>query len=82
MARSRRIPYDPMDPRWWGINEDGTPDEKKLGEVIEAIVRTAHPEEIILFGSGAAGTMKRTERPRPAGRDGNNHAPENGTEAA
>ena len=36
MARSRRVPYDPTDPRWWGINEDGTPDEKKLGEVIEA----------------------------------------------
>ena len=57
MARSRRVAYEAMDPRWWGINEDGTPDKKKLEEVIEAIVRTAHPDRIVLFGSGASGTM-------------------------
>jgi len=57
MSGRPRIAYDSTDPRWWGINEDGTPDEKKLAEVVDAIVRAAHPEQIILFGSAATGTM-------------------------
>ena len=57
MAGQPRVAYDSTDPRWWGINENGTPDEEKLGEVVDAIVRAAHPEQIILFGSAAAGTM-------------------------
>ena len=57
MSGRTRVPYDSTDPRWWGINEDGTPDERKLREVVDAIVRAAYPERIILFGSAANGTM-------------------------
>ena len=57
MSSRTRIPYDATDPRWWGINADGTPDARKLGEVVDAIVRAARPEQIILFGSAATGTM-------------------------
>ena len=57
MTGPTRVPYDSTDPRWWGINEDGTPDERKLREVVDAIVRAAHPEQIILFGSATNGTM-------------------------
>ena len=49
--------YDPASPLWWGINPDGRPDMKKLASVVEAAVRVAQPERIILFGSGARGTM-------------------------
>ena len=57
MTNERQPAYDPQSPLWWGINEDGTPDERKLKKIVDAIVRTAHPEQIVLFGSGAAGTM-------------------------
>ena len=57
MSGRLRVPYDSTDPRWWGINEDGTPDETKLSEIVDAIVRAARPERIILFGSAATGTM-------------------------
>ena len=53
----RRLSYDPASPLWWGINEDGTPNEPKLQEIVAAIVSTAKPERIVLFGSAAAGTM-------------------------
>ena len=49
--------YDSASPLWWGINPDGRPDMKKLASVVEAAVRVAQPERIILFGSGARGTM-------------------------
>lgn len=50
-------PYDADSPLWWGINADGRPDETKLSAVVEAAIRVARPERIILFGSGARGTM-------------------------
>ncbi len=55
--RPRRPPYDPEHPIWWGINENGTPNEQKLQEIVAAIVRAANPERIVLFGSAANGTM-------------------------
>lgn len=57
MRAGANVPYNRGDPRWWGINADGTPDENKLAEVVDAIVDAADPEQIILFGSAAAGTM-------------------------
>ena len=53
----RRLPYDPESPLWWGINQDGTPNEQKLQEIVATIVRSANPARIVLFGSAAAGTM-------------------------
>ena len=55
--RRRRFPYDTENSIWWGINQDGTPNEQKLQEVVAAIVRTANPQQIVLFGSAADGTM-------------------------
>ena len=55
MTKSRE--YDPENPLWWGIEKDGTPNEAKLAQVVEATIRIARPERIILFGSGARGTM-------------------------
>ena len=49
--------YDPESPLWWGIERNGKPDAKKLAAVVEAAIRIARPERIILFGSGARGTM-------------------------
>ena len=49
--------YDPESPLWWGIERNGQPDEKKLAAVVEATVKIARPERIVLFGSGARGTM-------------------------
>ena len=55
MPRNRE--YDPESPLWWGIEKNGRPNEEKLAQVVEAAIRIAHPERIILFGSGARGTM-------------------------
>lgn len=52
-----RPPYDPNEAIWWGINEDGTPDEAKLQAIVEAFVAEVDPERIVLFGSAARGTM-------------------------
>lgn len=55
--RPRRAPYDPNEAIWWGVNEDGTPDETKLQALVDAIVEAARPARIVLFGSAARGTM-------------------------
>lgn len=41
--RRHRLPYDPENPIWWRINENGTPNEQKLQELVAAIVRTTNP---------------------------------------
>ena len=55
--RRERPPYDPNEAMWWGINEDGTPDEVKLQAIVDAFVAEVAPERIVLFGSAAKGTM-------------------------
>ena len=57
MTSSRAARHDPKSPLWWGIDPDGRPNEKKLTEIVKAAVAAAHPQEIILFGSGARGEM-------------------------
>lgn len=42
--------------RW--VDEEGSPNERILGDVVQRIVRAVDPDRIVLFGSGARGTMK------------------------
>lgn len=43
--------------RAW-VNEDGSPNRRVLADVVQRIVRAVDPDRILLFGSGARGTMK------------------------
>lgn len=43
--------------RGW-VDEYGTPNGSILADVVERIVRAVDPDRIVLFGSGARGTMK------------------------
>ena len=43
--------------RGW-VEEDGSPNGRILAEVVQRIVRAVDPDRIVLFGSGARGTMK------------------------
>ena len=44
-------------PRVWA-DEDGSPNDRVLADVVQRIVRAVDPDRIVLFGSGARGTMK------------------------
>ena len=57
MADKTTARHDPKSPLWWGIDPNGRANEKKLKQIVNAAVAAAHPQEIILFGSGARGKM-------------------------
>ena len=43
--------------RGW-VDEDGSPNGRILADIVQRIVRAVDPDRIVLFGSGARGTMK------------------------
>ena len=44
-------------PRAW-VDEDGSPNGRVLADVVQRIAKAVDPDRIVLFGSGARGTMK------------------------
>ena len=49
--------YEEGSDDWNGINPDGTPNEKTLENIVQSLVTTTNPLQIILFRSGARGQM-------------------------
>jgi predicted nucleotidyltransferase len=45
--------------RWWGFHRDVMICRAILSEVVHRIIAVADPEEILLFGSGARGKLRR-----------------------
>ena len=43
-------------PREW-VDQDGLPNNRVLTDVVQRIVQAVDPDRIVLFGSGARGTM-------------------------
>ena len=42
---------------YWNWSKNGKPDPKILADIVRRVVESAKPEKILLFGSGARGTM-------------------------
>ena len=56
-VQRRRTPPSHVDRPDWGWSKNGKPVPAILADIVKAVVRTAEPEKIVLFGSAAREEM-------------------------